>query len=153
MEFRTAYRRQIAAAKQPVPWLNVDMSPFLAVTLVLLTLVMLSPSDSLIHDRSIGPALPTITNAQPLPGAAREDAIIVVVFRDGRIFCTCTDSAILIGDLPSVIRQAVGTGSPHHVYLQADERARYAEVKAVVDKIGEAGIKNVSLLSSQGTPR
>jgi biopolymer transport protein ExbD len=150
MEFLTAYRKQIAAAKRPVPWLKIDLAPLLAVMFAILFIVM-SPY-SVAIDRHGGVVnQPSAVNAQPLPGAAREDAIEVVVTRDGRFYLR--DREVTLNELPSAIREAVGRGGGHHVYLAADLRAKYGDVKAAVDKIGEAGIKNVSLLSDPRSPR
>lgn len=151
MEFLTAHRKAELAARRATPWLKIDMSALLAVLFALLYLLMAPivfypdlPRDS--ADQ------PTLANAQMLPGAAREDAIIVTVTRDGRIFLPDSEPVSLEA-LPSRIHEAVGRASSHHVYLKADERAKYSDVEAVVAKIGEAGIKNVSLLAWQGTPR
>lgn len=151
MEFLTAHRKAELAARRATPWLKIDMSALLAVLFALLYLLMAPIVFYPDLPRHLANQ-PTLANAQPLPGASREDAIIITVTRDGRIFLPDSEPVSLEA-LPSRIHEAVGKTSSHHVYLNADERAKYSDVEAVVAKIGEAGIKNVSLLAWQATPR
>jgi biopolymer transport protein ExbD len=59
---------------------------------------------------------------------------------------------VTVENLPSSPRESARKAS-HHVYVSAEERAKYSDAKAVVDKIGEAGIRKVSLPTDLRRPR
>ena len=82
-----------------------------------------------------------------MPGAKREDAIRIVVTRDGAIYFSHTE--IGVGELAKLIRQKVRSGSERRAYLMVDQRAKYGDVDAVVDAIRASGIWNVGLLVEQ----
>jgi hypothetical protein len=68
-----------------------------------------------------------------MPGAEREDAMQISVTRDGRIYFR--NNIIMLQDLPEQIRQGVQNGAEKRIYLNADARAKYADVLAVLDQI------------------
>ncbi|HXC48254.1 MAG TPA: biopolymer transporter ExbD [Candidatus Sulfotelmatobacter sp.] len=97
------------------------------------------------HDLSgHGVDLASAVHAKPLPGALKEDAITVVLSRDGRVYFG--DTRVPTKELPGFIRKAYQNGSERKVYLRADARAKYGEVKAVLDQISAAGIQNVAFM-------
>jgi biopolymer transport protein ExbD len=85
--------------------------------------------------------------AAPVHNALREDAIVIVVARDGEVFLR--RRAIHAEDLPGAIEAAVASGSERAVYLSIDERARYGDVKPVIDEIRSAGISDVVILMNR----
>ncbi|HYW67418.1 MAG TPA: biopolymer transporter ExbD [Candidatus Dormibacteraeota bacterium] len=82
-----------------------------------------------------------------MPGALKEDALRVMVTRDGSVYLN--DSRVKNGDLASLLLQGLEEGSARKVYLQADARAKYGDVKSVLDLIQQAGIENVALMTEQ----
>jgi len=83
-------------------------------------------------------------HAVPMPGANREDAIKILLTRDGAVYFGHT--ATQVGDLPNQIRQKVRDGSERRAYLMIDARTKYWDVENVVDAIRGSGIWNVALL-------
>jgi biopolymer transport protein TolR len=83
-------------------------------------------------------------HATPEPDALKEDALEVILTRNGTIYFGHT--RVTFADLPAQIRLWVQKGSERKVYLRADARAKYGDVKAVVDDIRSAGIQNVALI-------
>ncbi len=80
-----------------------------------------------------------------LPGALREDALRVTVTRDGRFYLG--DQGIAPEELPGHVRDGIGGGGENRVYIVADARVRYGDVKMVLDQIRVAGVENVSFLT------
>jgi biopolymer transport protein ExbD len=52
-----------------------------------------------------------------------------------------------MSNLVPLLREGVREGSERKVYLRADARAKYGEVKAVLDQIRLAGIENVAFMT------
>jgi len=94
--------------------------------------------------------LPRTWHASPMPRAVREDALSVAITRDGKIYFRNT--AISAEELPGKIREGLKNGAEKKVYLRADARARYGDVKQVLIKIRQAGIENVCFLTEKLQP-
>jgi biopolymer transport protein TolR len=58
----------------------------------------------------------------------------VTVTRDGKVFCN--GQQVQVGDLPEVIKSSMQPSTEKKIYVAADARAKYGDVKAVVEKIG-----------------
>ena len=137
-----------AVKRRSVFYLNINLVAFLSVQVALLAvfLVLTAPDT---HDGA--PVdFPSAQNATRQPRALREDAIRVAVTRDGK---TYFDSEVVSPEeLPGLIRAAVGKGSDKTVYLLADQRARYEDVKTAVDQVRRSGIQNVVVLTQNPAP-
>jgi biopolymer transport protein ExbD len=127
----------------------IDVSAFLSIMffLVFLHLRLTSIPDRTLHS---GPDLPRSSHSALEPAALREDAMTLVIARDGTLYFRNAKTSPTA--LPDAIRDALGTGAEKTVYVLADSRAKYADVKAAVDRIGEAGITNVTFLSEEIPP-
>jgi biopolymer transport protein TolR len=55
--------------------------------------------------------------------ALKEDALIVAVERDGRVFVSRDGTSL--ADLPGKIREGLSRGAQNKVYIKADARAKY----------------------------
>jgi biopolymer transport protein ExbD len=76
--------------------------------------------------------------------ASREDAIIVVIRRDNRIYFR--NEAIMPDQLAAKIRQSIDQGSERKVYIWADAGARYRWVGEVLEGVRSAGVEKVGFL-------
>jgi biopolymer transport protein ExbD len=94
--------------------------------------------------------MPITRSAIPMPDADREDALIVTVTSDGRIYLGVNprDPSVLATELQAAVRSA----KAKTVYVKADGRAPYATVAKVVDIATAAGIETTVLLTSQPVP-
>jgi biopolymer transport protein ExbD len=132
-----------AAKRRPSVYPAIDAMPFLGVFLVLLFIFMLTPS----FHRDTPVNLPKAQSATFQPGAVREDAIRIIVARDGRCFFDFTKPKP--GELPNLIQTAIRGGSERKVYLFADARAKNGDVKIILDQIRLAGIIHVVILATK----
>jgi biopolymer transport protein ExbD/biopolymer transport protein TolR len=122
----------------------IDLVPFLSIFLVLLVMFMSKTPPS--HVRwSVD--LPKARSATSQPGELREDAIHIVVTRDGRSFFGGNQT--VPRELPNLIEAAVRGGSERKIYLLADGKARNRAVEIVVDQIRRAGIADVVILANK----
>jgi biopolymer transport protein TolR len=93
--------------------------------------------------------LPHAIRAASMPGALREDAMLVSVTRDGRIYLG-TDQIGSAVELSDKIRDRLkDRGVERKVYISADLRARWGSVKQVADAVRSAGILRVAFLVNQ----
>ena len=138
--------------KTAVKWPNrihsrVDAYPLVGLAVTLLVILMVCPP---IVTHGSGVDLPRTSYAIPMPRAVRENALTVGVTRDGKVYFRNT--AISAEDLPDQIREGLRNGAEKKVYLRADARARYGDVKQVLIKIRQAGIENVCFLAEKLQP-
>ncbi len=137
--------------KTAVRWPNrihcrMDAYPLVGLALALLIIYMIVPASTPpFHGWSLD--LPRSRYASPMPRAVREDAQIVSVMRDGRIYYR--NLGIRADDLPDHIRESVRNGADRKIHIRADARARYIDVKQVLDEISKAGIQNVCFLAEK----
>ena len=94
--------------------------------------------------------LAAVDHAKPMPGAVREDALLITVTRDGRIFYGTQQ--MQSGDLPTEIQDALRRGSEREVYLKVDARAMYRDAVAVIEQVRQAGIQNIGIITEQRQP-
>jgi biopolymer transport protein TolR len=85
-----------------------------------------------------------------MPGAMRENALKVVVLRDGAVYLG--HHAVAVGSLADGLRENLKRGFERRVYLRVDTRARYVDVEGVLDAIRDAGIRDVSFITEQRQP-
>src|SRR5690242_11760578 len=113
--------------RSPTYFSGIHVSLFSGVLLVLLFLFMIIPQPR--YEDAVD--LPKSHYIELQPHALREDAISVVITRDGRYFF---HKEVLPQELPKLILDAVRQGSERRVYISADARTSYADVKAVVSQ-------------------
>jgi biopolymer transport protein ExbD len=84
------------------------------------------------------------------PRALLDKALKVYVTRDGSLYLRLTKVAM--EELSQLLRTACLKGAERKVYLHADARAKYGDVKVALDQISAAGIQDVALMV-EGLPR
>jgi biopolymer transport protein ExbD/biopolymer transport protein TolR len=86
-------------------------------------------------------------NPIPMQDADKEDALIVAVARDGKIFFDT--SQVGPEELTQKIRDRIANRVDKKVYVKADARAHYKAVVEVVDNVRSAGVSELGLLTEQ----
>jgi biopolymer transport protein ExbD len=94
--------------------------------------------------------LPLVNSPVPMPHAMREDAMIITVSRSGDV--VFGNQLVRIETMPELIREKLARGSERRVYIRADARTHYGNVKQVVDALRAAGLVEISLLTEQRRP-
>jgi biopolymer transport protein ExbD len=135
---------------RPSQFLNgIDFWVFPIVLVVLLMIFVVVPNP---YPRTAVDLAQT-EQATKMPGALREDAMLITVSRDGNVFFGTKQ--IRYSELPASIRDSVRRGSEKKVYLKVDARAKYGDAAKVIDQIRQAGIQDVGIITEQHetTPR
>jgi biopolymer transport protein ExbD len=106
---------------------GIDASAFAGILVVLLFLLMML-TRTLHH--GVSADLPKVGHPISIPGANREDALIVSILRDGTMYFGKHKTRP--GDLPAQIREGVARGAEKKIYIRADERFRYVSLREVL---------------------
>jgi biopolymer transport protein ExbD len=88
-----------------------------------------------------------VENTRDMQDADKEDAVVVAVTRDGRIYIGNTQ--IQKEDLTGQVKDRLSTRLDKTVYVKSDARAKYGDVVAVVDEIRSAGVDQLGLLTQK----
>jgi biopolymer transport protein ExbD len=94
---------------------------------------------------------PPARNASPQTHARREDSMHLVISRDGKFFFSSSGDTdftrIEIQELAPLLRDAEKNTVEKKLYLDADARCRYIDVKIAIDKLRAAGITNLVIMT------
>jgi len=123
---------------------NINVTPMVDVMLVLLIIFMVI-TPMLQKSRLV--ELAKTNNPIQMPDADKEDALIVAVQRDGKVFFDTT--LVSPEELTQKIRDRIANRVDKRVYVKADARAHYKSVVEVVDNVRSAGVSELGLLTEQ----
>jgi biopolymer transport protein ExbD len=125
---------------------RIDSLALAAIFVVLTTSMTFLQSMTFKFHHGVSSELPHAHNARVLWGTEREDALFVLILRDGQFFFG--SGKVTPTELTTQLRVQVGRGSPRNVYIRADGRAHYSAVSSVLNSIRSAGITNVAFLTA-----
>ena len=91
--------------------------------------------------------LASVNNTHEMQAADKDDAIIVAITRDGKIFLGTTMTAK--EDLTNQIKDRISNRLDKTVFVKADARAKYGDVVGAVDEIRSAGVDQLGLLTEK----
>jgi biopolymer transport protein ExbD len=123
---------------------DINVTPMVDVMLVLLIIFMVV-TPMLQHGVSVDMA--QVNNPEQMPDADKEDALLVAVMKDGRVFFG-TD-LIAPADLTQKVKDRLASRTDKRVFLKADARAKFGSVVEVVDNVRAAGVDQLGLLTDQ----
>jgi biopolymer transport protein ExbD len=143
LQFRVRNRR--LGSRRHALFSGIDSSVFAqsilscVVVLLLVEMMFPQPHHGMPFDRYIS------RNAMPMPAALRDDALKVMLARDGAIYFGGTKVAS--EDLPEQLRQRLHSSAQRKVFLVVDQRARFRNVSIVLDDVQCAGIGDIAFLT------
>ena len=123
---------------------DINVTPMVDVMLVLLIIFMVV-TPMLQHGVTVDMA--KVNNPEQMPDADKEDALLVAVMRDGKVFFG-TDP-IKVDDLTQKIKDRLSNRTDKRVFIKADARAKFGAVVEVVDNVRSAGVDQLGLLTDQ----
>ena len=126
---------------------DTNVTPMVDVMLVLLIIFMVI-TPMLQHGHNV--ELAKTTNPEQMPDADKEDAILIAVTRDNKVFLN--NDLIAADQLSDKVRDRLSNKTDKRVYVKADARAKYGSVVAVVDNVRSAGVDQLGLLTEQRQP-
>ncbi|MBL8232106.1 MAG: biopolymer transporter ExbD [Bryobacterales bacterium] len=130
--------------KAAPPVADINVTPMVDVMLVMLIIFMvITPMLS----KGVSVDLVKTKNPIAMSDADKEDAVLVAVTRDGRVYLNTTQMPL--DALPGKVKDMLTSKLNKVVYVKADSRARFEKVVEVVDSVRSAGVDNLGLLTEQ----
>lgn len=86
-------------------------------------------------------------NAEDMKNADRDDAVILAITRDGKMFLG--SKQITLDQITSTVKDQIANRLDKTVYVRSDARAKYGDVVKAVDEVRSAGVDNLGLLTEK----
>ena len=132
--------------KAPPVVSDINVTPMVDVMLVLLIIFMvITPMLS----KGVNVNKVNTYNAIKMADADKEDAVLIAITRDGKVFLSPGNSLISPGELGSKVKDLQQNRSDKTVYIKADARARFAAITDVIDNLRTAGVDQLGLITEQ----
>ena len=130
--------------KVPGPMADINVTPMVDVMLVMLIIFMvITPMLS----KGISVNMVKTKNPMAMQAADKDDAVLVAVTRDGKVYLKTTQMAA--DQLAPKVKDMLATKLDRTVYLRADAGARYEKVVEVVDNLRAAGVDQLGMLTEE----
>ena len=114
------------------------------VAFVLLLMFMTVPT---VHS-GVSTDLPYVSHPVSMPGALREDAMLITVLRDGQVYFG-NDRVRSVNLAQKIQNRLKDRDVERKVYVKADMHAHWGTVKLVLDGVRSAGIIRVAFIAYQ----
>jgi biopolymer transport protein ExbD/biopolymer transport protein TolR len=126
---------------------DINVTPMVDVMLVLLIIFMVI-TPMLQHGHNV--ELAKTNNPEQMPDADKEDAVLIAITRDNKVFLN--NDLIAPDQLADKVRDRLANKADKRVYIKSDARAKYGSVVEVVDNVRSAGVDELGLLTEQRQP-
>jgi biopolymer transport protein ExbD/biopolymer transport protein TolR len=131
-------------AKAPPVVSDINVTPMVDVMLVLLIIFMvITPMLS----KGVAVNMVKTHNDIKMQEADKEDAILIAITRDGKVFLSPGNMLMQIDQLPQKVKDLQQNRSDKTVYIRADARARFSSVTDVIDALRTDGVDTIGLLT------
>jgi biopolymer transport protein ExbD/biopolymer transport protein TolR len=132
--------------KAPPVVADINVTPMVDVMLVLLIIFMVI-TPMLTKGQSVD--LVKTRNPIAMQAADKEDAVLIAVTRDGKVFLSPGNSQQTADALPQKVKDLLTNKLDKTVYIKSDSRARYEKVTDVIDNLRTAGVDQLGLITEQ----
>jgi biopolymer transport protein ExbD/biopolymer transport protein TolR len=130
--------------KAPGAVSDINVTPLVDVMLVLLIIFMVITP---MLQKGVSVDLARVHNPRPMQAADKEDATVLAITRDGKIYLG--SDAIALDKITAKVKDRVADKLDKTVYVKSDARAKYGDVVAVVDAVRAAGVDAIGLLTEK----
>jgi biopolymer transport protein TolR len=124
---------------------EINVTPMVDVMLVLLIIFMVVTP---MLQKGISVDMAKVNNPEQMPDADKEDALLVSVTRDGKVYFG-SEQVPDVDQLTTKVKDRLTNKADKRVYVKADMRARFGGVVKVVDSVRAAGVDDLGLLTDQ----
>jgi len=132
--------------KAPPVVSDINVTPMVDVMLVLLIIFMvITPMLS----KGQNVTMVKTRNPIKMQEADREDAILIAITRDGKVFLSPGNQMIQPDQLSGKVKDLQQNRQDKTVYIKADARARFGGVTDVIDNLRVAGVDQLGLLTEE----
>jgi biopolymer transport protein ExbD len=130
--------------KAPPVMAAPNVIPMADIMLVLLIIFMVVTP---MLQKGVSVDMAKVDNARDLQDADKDDAIIIAVARDGKLYLGT--SQIELGDITTRVKDLISNRLDKTVYVRSDARAKYGDVVKAVDEVRSAGVDHLGLLTEK----
>ena len=123
---------------------NINVTPMVDVMLVLLIIFMVITP---MLQNKVNIDLAKTDNPVSMPDADKEDAIVVAVTRDGKVYLG--QDPVNPAELGAKIRDKLTDKPGKQIFVRADARAKFLDVENAIDDVRAAGVESVGLLTEK----
>jgi len=88
-------------------------------------------------------------NPIAMQAADKEDAVLVAITRDGKVYLSPGNSQVTVDMLPGKVKDLLTNRLDKTCYIKSDARAKYEVVMDAVDNLRAAGVDQLGLLTEQ----
>jgi biopolymer transport protein TolR len=124
---------------------DINVTPMVDVMLVLLIIFMVVTP---MLQKGISVDMAPVNNPEQMPDADKEDALLVSITRDGKVYFG-SDQIQDVDNLTGKVKDRLANKQDKRVYVKADMRTRFGSVVKVVDSVRAAGVDDLGLLTDQ----
>jgi biopolymer transport protein ExbD len=126
------------------PVSDINVTPMADVMLVLLIIFMVITP---MLQKGVSVDMAKAANPRQMPDADKEDAVVLAVTRDGKMFLGA--DSVRLGDVTTKVKDRISSKLDKTVYVKSDARAKYGDVVALVDNVRAAGVDSLGLLTEK----
>jgi biopolymer transport protein TolR len=123
---------------------NINVTPMVDVMLVLLIIFMVITP---MLQNKVEITLAQVQNPTNMPDADKEDAVVVAVTRDGKVYLG--QNIVDPSQLGSLVRDKLADKTDKTIFVRADYRAQFKNVEDAIDDVRTAGVETVDLLTQK----
>src|SRR5215472_3611636 len=123
---------------------DINVTPMVDVMLVLLIIFMVITP---MLQKGVSVDLAKVNNPESMPDADKEDALVVAIMRDGKIFFGNDQTPP--DQLTQKVKDRLASRVDKRIFIRADARAKFGSVVSVVDNVRAAGVDQLGLLTDQ----
>ncbi|MFN8008830.1 MAG: biopolymer transporter ExbD [Terriglobia bacterium] len=124
---------------------DINVTPMVDIMLVLLIIFMVVTP---LLQKNFSVDLAKTKNPREMREADRDDAIVVVVTRDAKLYVG-SDQIPIKDNLSAKVKDMLAAKTDKTVYIKSDRRAKYGDVVDVVDIVRSAGVDTLGLLTAR----
>ena len=135
-------RKQVATSG---PMNEINVTPMVDVMLVMLIIFMVITP---MLTKGMSVELVKTKNPVALKNADRDDAILISVTKDGKVYLG-SDQFANLNDLGVKVKDRLSALQDKTVYMKNDSRARFERVVEVIDNLRGFGVDQLGLITEQ----
>jgi len=123
---------------------DINVTPMVDVMLVLLIIFMVITP---MLQKNFSVDMAKTDNPHEMPDADKEDAVVIAVSRDGKIYLG--SDPIAVDQITTTVKDRLSNKLDKTVFVKSDTNAKYVVVVTVVDNVRAAGVDSLGLLTEQ----
>ena len=130
--------------KAPPVMAAPNVIPMADIMLVLLIIFMVVTP---MLQKGVSVDMAKVNNAEDMQNADKDDAIILAVTRDGKMYLG--SKQIALSEITTSVKDQIVNRLDKTVFVRSDARAKYGDVVKAVDEVRSAGVDNLGLLTEK----